>query len=212
MQNEISWHESAFVFTSGLQLKIQTAKDDRSSRKRRLEHSQLLTGNFDTVSNSPVVQVNVAFSNNPDEVVHFRLLRFVYSWPITIPFGSSSFDVSGANYSGHVCIHAPVTGYQESWWNWCCTSLYVLTAVENYLDAGRKLIGNAYVVYPDVYLNDQIQQFKHRYFSEPSIGCSDWSVRTNVPESFQSIEQQGKNYFLQPGLAFDFSDHLNRRK
>jgi hypothetical protein len=33
-----------------------------------------------------------------------------------------------------------------------------------------------------------------------------------VPESFQSIEQQGKNYFLQPGLAFDFSDHLNRRK
>lgn len=205
MQKRIVWMGLAVVWASSLQVKAQNAQQDLTYKKWFVGSTLYLLGNFDKVNNPEYVQLNVGYRITPKDVVSFRFKRSIYSWPIGIPFGSSSFDAPGQNYPGHARILAPTLGYQRFWWKGAYTSVQALNAFEKYLDEDNKKMGNGYTLYLDFYLGYQFKFFKNRFFFEPAIGCSYWPVRTNVPESFQSVEGKWPNYFIQPGFDFGFN-------
>ncbi len=179
MQKKILWIGLALVLANSLQV---NAQDQDSTYKKWFVGSSLwLFGNFSKVNNPEYVQLNVGYRITPKDVVSFRFKRSIYSWPIGIPFGSSSFDAPGENYPGHARILAPTLGYQRFWWKGAYTSVQALNAFEKYLDEDKKKIGNGYTLYLDFYLGYQFKFFKNRFFFEPAIGCSYWPVRTNVP-------------------------------
>lgn len=193
------------IMVSSVSLNAQETKKDSTYKKWFVGSSLYLLGNFDKVNNPEYVQLNVGYRITPHDVVSFRFKRSIYSWPIGIPFGSSSFDAKGGNYPGHARILAPTVGYQRFLWKGAYASVQALNAFEKYLDEDKKKIGNGYTLYLDFYLGYQFKFFKKRFFFEPAIGCSYWPVRTNVPESFKALERKWPNYFIQPGFDFGFN-------
>lgn len=204
MQNRILSFALTLMLASTLQVKAQDVKQDSTYKKWFVGSSLLLLGNLAKTNNPEYVQLNVGYRITPKDVVSFRFKRSIYSWPIGIPFGPS-FDAPGLNYPGYARILAPTLGYQRFWWKGVYTSVYALNAFEKYMGENKKKIGNGYTLYLDFYLGYQFKFFKNRFFFEPAIGCSYWPVRTNVPESFKSVEKKWPNYFIQPGLDFGFN-------
>ncbi|MBY0479443.1 MAG: hypothetical protein K2Q24_17480 [Chitinophagaceae bacterium] len=202
MQKKMLLIGFVLIWAGSLQLHAQYK--DSTYRKWFVGSTLLLFGNLDKVNNPEYVQLNVGYRITPKDVVSFRFKRSVYSWPIGIPFGPS-FDAPGENYPGHARILAPTLGYQRFWWKGAYTSVYALNAFEKYMDGDKKKIGNGYSLYLDFYAGYQFKFFKNRFFFEPAIGCSYWPLRTNVPESFKSVEKKWPNYFIQPGLDFGFN-------
>jgi hypothetical protein len=205
MQKKILWIGLALVLASSFKVNAQNDKQDSTYKRWFVGSTLYLLGNFDKVNNPEYVQLNVGYRITPKDVVSFRFKRSIYSFPIGIPFGSASFDAPGENYPGHARILAPTLGYQRFWWKGAYTSIQALNAFEKYLDKDKKKIGNGYTLYLDFYLGYQFKFFKNRFFFEPAIGCSYWPVRTNVPESFKSVERKWHNYFIQPGFDFGFN-------
>jgi hypothetical protein len=197
------WIGFALVLASSLLVNAQDTQKERTYKKWFVGSSFLMFGNLSKVNNPEYIQLNAGYRITPQDVVQFRFKRSIYSWPIGIPFGPS-FDAPGLNYPGHARILAPQIGYQRFWWKGVYTSVYALNAFESYMDENKKKIGNGYTLYLDFYLGYQFKFFKDRFFFEPALGCSYWPVRTNVPESFKSLEGKWPNYFIQPGLDFGF--------
>ncbi|WOK07772.1 hypothetical protein RT717_03925 [Imperialibacter roseus] len=203
MQKKILVIGFAFLLTSFLPLKAQSAKQDSTYKKWFVGSTLLLLGNLDGTNNPGYIQINAGYRITPKDVIQFRFKKSKYAWPLGIPFGPD-FDGPGLNYPGHARILAPQIGYQRFWWKGAYTSLYVLNAFEKYMDEDKKKIGNGFTLYTDFYLGYQFKFFKDRFFFEPAIGCSYWPLRTGVPASFTAVEQNWPNYFIQPGLDFGF--------
>lgn len=185
-------------------LQAKDTKADTTYRRWFVGSTLYLLGNFAKTNNPEYIQLNAGYRITPKDVVSVRFKRSVYAWPIGIPFGPS-FDGPGLNYPGHARILAPTIGYQRFWWKGLYTSVQALNAFEKYLDVNKQKIGNGYTLYLDFYVGYQFTFFEKRFFFEPAIGCSYWPVRTNVPESFKSVEKKWPNYFIQPGFDFGFN-------
>jgi hypothetical protein len=201
MRKKILWLIVASILASSLEVNAQSSKTDSTFKRWYIGSSLFLLGNFDKVNNPEYIQLNVGYRLTPKDVISFEFKRSIYSWPIGIPFGPS-FDAPGLNYPGHARILAPTIGYQRFWWKGVYTSVYALNAFEKYLDENKKKIGNGYTLYMNFHLGYQFKFFNNRFFFEPAIGCSYWPIRTNVPETFKSVEKKWPNYFIQPGLHF----------
>jgi len=212
MQKKILCFAMILMMASTLQVKAQDVKKDSTYRKWFVGSSLYMLGNFDKVNNPEYVQLNFGYRITPKDVVSLDFKRSIYSFPIGIPFGSSSFDKPGENYPGHARILAPTIGYQRFWWKGLFTSVHALNAFEKYLDKDNKKIGNGYTLYLNFHVGYQLKFFKNRLFFEPAIGCSYWPVRTNVPESFKSVEKKWNNYFIQPGLNFGYNFDFKKKK
>jgi hypothetical protein len=205
MQKKVLLIGCALLIACTLQVNAQDTKQDSIYRKWYVGSSLFMLGNFDKTNNPEYVQLNVGYRITPKNVVSIEFKRSIYSSPIGIPFGSSSFDKPEENYPGHARILAPTLGYQRFWWKGIYTSVYALNAFEKYLDKDKKKIGNGYTLYLNFHLGYQFTFFKNRFFFEPAIGCSYWPIRNNVPESFKSVEEKWPNYFIQPGLHFGYN-------
>ncbi len=204
MRKKILWLIVASILASSLQVNAQSSKTDSTFKRWYIGSSLFLLGNFDKVNNPEYIQLNVGYRLTPKDVISFEFKRSIYSWPIGIPFGLS-FDAPGLNYPGHARILAPTIGYQRFWWKGVYSSVYALNAFEKYLDENKKKIGNGYTLYMNFHLGYQFKFFNNRFFFEPAIGCSYWPIRTNVPETFKSVEKKWPNYFIQPGLHFGYN-------
>jgi len=204
MQKKILCFALILMTASTLQVKAQNTKQDSTYKKFFVGSTLFLLGNFDKEDNPEYIQLNFGYRITPKDVISIDFKRSIYSWPIGIPFGPS-FRKPGGNYSGHARIIAPTIGYQRFLWKGVFTFVHALNAFEKYISENNKKIGNGYTLYLNFHLGYQFKFFKNRFFFEPAIGCSYWPLRTNVPESFKSVEKKWPNYFIQPGLNFGFN-------
>ena len=151
-----------------------------------------------------LLKVNFGYRITPKDIIHFRFKRSVYDWPLGTPW-EKIFDGTEDIYPGHARILAPTLGYQRFWWEGVYTSVYALNAFEKYMDENNKTIGNGYTLSLDFYVGYHFTFFNNLFFFEPAIGLSYWPLRTNVPQSFTSVEKHWPNYFIQPGFDFGFN-------
>lgn len=204
MQQKNGWIGLVFLWIISLSVNAQNVQQDSTYKKYFVGSTLLMLGNFDKVNNPQFVQLNVGYRITPKSVVSFEFKRSIYSWPLGIQWGPS-FDAPGLNYPGHVRILAPTLVYQRFWWKGVYSSVHALNAFEKYVDENKQKIGNGYTLYLTFRLGYHIEFFKNRFFFEPSIGLSYWPIRSNVPATFQAVENQWPNYFLyEPGLHFGF--------
>lgn len=202
MQKKILWLALTTMMLSSVKIQAQYVNQDSTFKKWFIGSTLYLLGNFDKTNNPEYVQLNIGYRITSKDVISFRFKRSIYSWPIGIPFGSSSFDAPGQNYPGHARILAPTAGYQRFLWKGVFASVQALNAFEKYLDENKNKIGDGYTLYLDFYVGWQFRFFNNTFFFEPAIGCSYWPLRSNVPTSFRSVESKWPNYFIQPGFDF----------
>jgi hypothetical protein len=204
MQKKFLFMGFVLMMANTLQLNAQSNQQDSSYKRWYVGSTLYLLGNFSKTNNPEYIQLNAGYRITPKDVLLFRFKRSIYAWPIGIPFGKD-FDKPGLNYPGHARILAPTIGYQRFWWKGVYTSIHALNAFEKYIDVQKNKIGNGYTLYLDFYLGYQFKFFRNRFFFEPAIGCSYWPIRSQVPESFKSVEKRWNNYFIQPGFDFGFN-------
>lgn len=205
MQKKILSFALILMMANTLQVKSQDVEQDSTYRKFFVGSSFFMLGNFAKKNNPEYVQLNFGYRITPKDVLSFDFKRSIYAFPLGIPFGSPSFDKDGEGFPGHARILAPTVGYQRFLWKGAFASVHALNAFEKYMNEDGKKIGNGYTLYLNFHVGYQLQFFKNRFFFEPAIGCSYWPVRTNVPESFKTVEGKWNNYFIQPGLNFGFN-------
>ena len=205
MQKKIFMIGLVLVVTGSLQVYAQNDTIVSKYRKWFVGSSLFMLGNFDKTNNPKYVQINFGYRITPKDVLSLDFKKSVYSWPLGIPFGSSSFDAPGENYPGHARIIAPTIGYQRFLWKGSFASIHALNAFETYYNEDKKKIGNGYTLYLNFHLGYQFKFFKNRLFFEPAIGCSYWPIRNNVPQSFKVVEEKWNNFFIQPGLNFGYN-------
>lgn len=138
MQKKILQIGLVLVLTSSLQIRAQDTLRQSTYKRFFVGSSLFMLGNFDKTNNPEYVQLNFGYRITPKDVLSLDFKRSIYSWPLGIPFGSSSFDAPGENYPGHARILAPTIGYQRFWWKGVFTSVHALNAFEKYLDENKK--------------------------------------------------------------------------
>jgi hypothetical protein len=182
----------------------QKTKQDSTYRKFFVGSTLALLGNFipDDTNPPELIQLHFGWQITPNDVVSVEFKTWRYAWPLGIPYGKS-FQAPGENYPGHVKAYGIGLVYQRFWWKGLYTSIDAGNMLQKYMDEENKHIQNGYQLFMTFRLGYQLQFFKDRLFLEPSVAITNWSINTNVPESFAAIEAKWPKYFLfEPGLHF----------
>jgi hypothetical protein len=182
----------------------QKTKQDSTYRKFFVGSTLALLGNFIPEDTNPpeLIQLHFGYQITPNDFVSVEFKTWRYAWPLGIPYGKS-FQAPGENYPGHVKAYGIGLVYQRFWWKGLYTSIDAGNMLQKYMDEENKHIQNGYQLFMTFRLGYQLQFFKDRLFLEPSVAITNWSINTNVPESFATIEAKWPKYFLfEPGLHF----------
>jgi len=207
MQSRILWVGLIFVLTSRGPVTAQTASQDSTYKRWFVGSTLLMLGNFipDDTNPPKFFQLNLGYRITPKDVVSLEFKKSRFAWPLGIPWGPS-FDAPGENYPGYISQYVPTIAYNRFWWRGFYTGVYALNAFQKYYNEDNKKFASGYTLFMTYRVGYQLKFFKNRFFFEPSVGFTHWPVQSNVPESFQSIENKWPKYFgWEPGLHFGFN-------
>lgn len=184
----------------------QKTKQDSTYRKFYVGSSAWILYNLNT--NDPdkpdFFQLNFGYVVSPKSVFSIEAKTWKYAWPLGIPFGDSK-TASEEKYPGYAREFGIGLVYQRFLWKGAYASIDAGNMLVKFMDENNKLIQNGYTLFMTYRLGYQFNFFKNRFFIEPSISMTHWPVRTNVPESFTTLENKWSNYFIgEPGLHFGF--------
>ena len=184
----------------------QKTKLDSTYRKFYVGSSAFIFMNLNTNDpNAPdFAQLNFGYRITPKDVVSVEAKSWKYAWPLGIPWGDSK-TATVEKYPGYAREFGIGLVYQRFLWKGAYASIDAGNMLVRYIDENNNHIQNGYTLFITYRLGYQFNFFNNRFFFEPSISMTHWPVRTNVPESFASLENKWSNYFIgEPGLHFGF--------
>ena len=184
----------------------QKTEHDSTYRKFYVGSSAFIFMNLNTNDPNPpdFIQLNFGYRINPKSVISIEAKTWKYAWPLGIPYGDSKTDPE-EKYPGYAREFGIGIVYQRFLWKGAYGSIDAGNMLVRYVDENNKHIQNGYTLFMTYRLGYQFNFFKNRFFIEPSISMTHWPVRTNVPESFATLENKWSNYFIgEPGLHFGF--------
>ena len=148
------------------------------------------------------VQLNFGYRITPKDVFSIEAKTWKYAWPLGIPWGKSR-TATEEKYPGYIRDFGIGLVYQRFLWKGVYASVEAMHTFQRYVDGTNTKIQNGYQLFMTYRLGYHFQFFKNRFFIEPSVSITHWPVKTNVPESFEILENKWPNYFiLEPGLHF----------
>jgi hypothetical protein len=184
----------------------QKTEQDSTSRKFYVGSSAFILFNLNTSDpNAPDFgQLNFGYRISPKDVISLEAKTWKYAWPLGIPFGDSR-TAPEEKYPGYAREFGIGIVYQRFLWKGAFATIDAGNMLVKYMDENNKHIQNGYTLFMTYRLGYHFQFFKNRFFIEPSISMTHWPIRTNVPESFATLENKWSNYFFpEPGLHFGF--------
>jgi len=96
--------------------------------------------------------------------------------------------------------------YQRIIWKSVFATVEILPQLETYYNLSNEKIANGFKLYTSYHLGYHIPIFRDRVYLEPQIHCQYWPVNTNVPESFEVMNNKWNKYFLfEPNLYIGFN-------
>lgn len=199
--------DAAAAESSGTRNGPQAESQDGAYKKYFIGSTFLMLGNFipDDPNPPDFVQLNLGYRITPADVVFLELKSSRFGWPLGIPWGPS-FDAPGENYPGYVRQKVIGLAYNRFWWKGVFTGVHAMNAFQTYRDEDDQKIADGYTLFMTYRLGYQLKFFGNRFFFEPSIGLTHWPIQTNVPRSFELVENKWPKYFgNEPGLHFGFN-------
>ena len=93
--------------------------------------------------------------------------------------------------------------YQRFFWKGLYGQIHSTAFRQNYLDLEGEKIQSGFQLFNTLRLGYHFEFFNNWLFIEPSVCMTWWPVNTNLPDSFQTVEDKWNNFFLgEPGLHF----------
>lgn len=149
------------------------------------------------------IQLNYGYQFTPKDVLIFEFITWNYDAPLGIPFGESWEDEE-EDFPGYVKDYGIGIGYQRFHWKNLYTTVQANPFLQQYFTPEKDKIQTGFQLFLQLRIGYRVE-IKERWFIEPSFVCNYWPINTNLPESFQILEDEWPNYFLfEPGLHFGF--------
>ncbi len=199
-----------FLFTTALILlstfaKAQYIKGD-SLISRHFLGSTLFVAFTPLLDPSPrYFQLNYGYALTAKDVISVEAITWAYQAPLGIPYGPDMVDKSN-DFPGSVRAFGGGLAYKRFFWKGLYGQVHSTLLRQNYLDENNKKIQSGFQLFNVIRFGYHIDMFKNRWFLEPSLAFTSWPINTNLPDTFQSQEDQWNKYFLfEPGLHFGFN-------
>ncbi len=183
----------------------QDSKKDHPAYKHFISSSLFMTVNLLPVANPPrFYQLNYGHRFTPKDALIVEAITWQYEAPVGIPYGPS-YEDPAENFPGLVRDYGIGLAYQRFWWKGAYSTLHTVPFFKQYLNEDKEKIQNGFMLFMTLRAGYHFKFLKNRLFLEPSVACTFWPVNTNMPESFQVVEDRWPNYFLfEPGLNVGF--------
>lgn len=145
-------------------------------------------------------QLNYGYKITPKDVILIEAITWQYHAPLGIPYGPSH-ENPAENFPGVVRDFGVGIAYQRFFWKGLFATVHATPFVQQYLTSEEDLIQTGFQLFMAGRVGYRFNLLKDRLFIEPSIACTYWPINTNMPTSFQVVEDKWPNYFLlEPGL------------
>lgn len=145
-------------------------------------------------------QLNLGYRLTPSDVVSLELITWNYYEPLGVPYAEKK---TTTNFPGNVQAFGAGLAYKRFVWKRAYAQLHSTALKQHYLDVDGSRIQSGFQLFNTVRLGYQFRLFQNRAFIEPSVAMTFWPINTNLPTSFQTLEDQFPAYFLgEPGLHF----------
>jgi len=187
------------------QLKAQYAQQDTTYRKCFIGSTFFMLGNFAETNNPEFVQLNLGYRLTGRDVVSLELKTWKYAWPLGISPFSNSFEAPEEEFPGYIRERGFALVYQRFWWKGLYTSVHVMNAWQSFVDKNGDKVDNGFQIFNTYRLGYHIKLFNDRWFIEPSIAVTHRPFHTEMPESFQQLDDEWPKFNVEPGLHFGFN-------
>ena len=156
--------------------------------------------------NSPdFAQLNFGYRIGPKNVVSLEVKTWKYAWSLGIPYGEF-YEVPSEKFPGYIREYGFALAYQYFWWKGLYAGIHVMNAWQTFNDEEGNKIGNGFQIFNTYRLGYHFKLFNDRFFIEPSIAVTHRPFKSEMPESFQKMDDKWSNYFIgEPGLHLGYN-------
>lgn len=180
--------------------------DDEKESKKRFIGTTLFVLATPLLDPSPeYYQLNYGYRITPKDILSIEAITWAYHAPLGIPYGFDKSDVKN-NFPGKVKAYGLGLAYKRFLWKGMYTQIHSTPLKQDYLDENNQKIQSGFQLFNTLRFGYHIKFLKKRIFIEPSIAFTNWSINTNLPDSFQKQEDRWNKYFLfEPGFHIGFN-------
>ena len=149
-------------------------------------------------------QLNFGCWLTEKDVVTIEAITWKYHEPLGIPYGPS-FEDPDEEYPGYIREFGIGFGYQRFLWKDLYVSQHAIPLMRIYMDEDDNKIQNGFQLFCTSRVGYHVKLFGDNWFVEPSMAATFWPIKTNVPDSFEDLDDKWNSYFLfEPGLHFGY--------
>ena len=179
----------------------QPQSQDSTYKRHFVSSSAFMLINLLPIEDPPrFFQLNYGYKISPKDAIILEAITWQYFAPLGIPYGSS-YEDPDEFFPGIVRDIGLGVAYQRYWWKGAYTTIHATPFYQQYLSPEKVKIQSGFQLFTTLRFGYHVQLFRNRLFIEPSVAFTHWPVNTNLPESFQRLEDKWPNYFLfEPGL------------
>lgn len=173
------------------------------SKRHFIGSSMFVLGNL--FPNPPsFYQLNFGYRITPKDVLILEAITWKYSAPLGIPYGPS-YEAPEERFPGYVRDLGIGVAYQRFLYKGFYSTVHVTPFLQQYFNEEKEKIQTGFQLFTVLRFGYHFKLFNDRFFLEPSVAFTCWPVNTNLPDSFQALENKWPNYFLfEPGLHFGY--------
>ncbi len=124
------------------------------------------------------------------------------TWKYEEPMGT--YGDSEEFYPGWIRSHGIGFGYQRFIWKGLFSSAQATPFLLQYFDEQDEKIQKGFQLYLQWAAGYRLEFFNQRWFVEPAYAIKYWPINTNVPESFEAIDEGTPGYKWEASLNFGF--------
>lgn len=145
-------------------------------------------------------QINFGYRFSEKNVLSLEAITWRYYEPLGVPLPEKK---SAENFPGYVKAYGLGLAFKRFLWKQSYVQLHSTLMRQSFMDKEDKLIQKGTQLFNTLRIGYQFRFFDNRIFIEPSLAMTFWPINTNLPESFQKLEDQQSSYLLgEPGLHF----------
>jgi hypothetical protein len=177
---------------------------DPDYKKQFVGTSLFMLANFLPESAS-FYQLNYGYRITTKDVLIAEAITWTYKAPLGIPYGPS-YEAPEENFPGYVRDFGIGLAYQRYFYKGLYSTIHAIPFLQQYFTPEDIKIQTGFQLFCTVRVGYHFSFFKNRIYLEPSITATTWPVNTNMPESFQLVDENWPGYFLfEPGLHIGFN-------
>lgn len=205
MQSKILAIGFVLLLSANSQLHAQYSKQDTTYKKCFVGSTLAMLGNFAQSNKPDFVQINLGYRLTGKDVVSLELKTWKYAWSLGIPYGKS-WEAPEEEFPGYIREYGFALVYQRYLWKGIYAGVHVMNAWQTFVNQDGNKIDKGFQIFNTYRLGYHFKLFKDRFFFEPSIAVTHRAYHSEMPDSFQEMDDQWPKFFFgEPGLHFGYN-------